>query len=76
MLFRSGGACGRKELAADFKHADEIGDLLGKFQGSFQGIKIEGDDQAAAWMRVEVQGGWDDLRSESCGSRPGKNLAR
>jgi hypothetical protein len=44
--------------------------LLGKFQSAFERIKIEGDDQAAARMCVEVQGGWDDLRPTFCGSRP------
>jgi hypothetical protein len=44
--------------------------LFGEFQSGVERIKIEGDDQTAAWMRVEVQGGWDDLRLTSSAAAP------
>src|SRR5262249_51645215 len=51
-----GGASGGEELAAYLEHADQIGDLAGKFDCGGKGIEIECDDQAAAWMGVERYG--------------------
>src|SRR5580704_155595 len=51
--FRSGG---RKELAADLKHADKISELPSKSQCRGQGIEVQRYDQAASWMGVKGQG--------------------
>jgi hypothetical protein len=45
-----------EELAADFEHSDHVSHLLGKRQGGFQRIKVEGYDKAAARMSVEGHG--------------------
>lgn len=44
-----------EKLAADFEHADEIGNLFGKLDRGIQRVKVESYDQAASRMGVEVQ---------------------
>src|SRR5208337_4970225 len=50
------GSSGCEQLAANFEHADKIRHLLVEVQRCGQRVKIEGHNQAAAWMGVKGQG--------------------
>src|SRR5208337_3253794 len=50
------GSSGCEQLAANFEHADKIRHLPGEVQRCGQRVKIEGHNQAAAWMGVKGQG--------------------
>jgi len=53
-LFDSRGAGRGEELIADFEHAYDVGNLLGELHADNKN-RIEGDNQAAAWMSVKSQ---------------------
>jgi hypothetical protein len=53
-----GSRC-REKLAADLEQSDKISHVLREFPCGAERIKVEGDDQATAWMGVEAQGRGD-----------------